>query len=228
MWVIPVGARTIQNGKRRAPRLTAQDLLVRPAIVLGRHMEPVPVRRAVGKICTATRSTKVIRHIDHDLVPLVHHQGRTEEIPVVAQRGCLFARDELSRSGLHDQIVGYLPIDHIAVHGRRDGKIPYLPGARLSLRRGRSRSATCGGQDEDEHHMKSEGFHLTSPTLNELRVMTPRIEVYPGFPVSAGLRFRGRPKRDGDIIIWSFDGGQILVSPIEDAIPVVGHPSCAF
>jgi hypothetical protein len=50
----------------------------------------------------------------------------------------------------------------------------------------------------------------------------------PGFPISAGLRFRGQAKRDGDIRRWSFDGGQSVVSPTEDAIPVVSHPSCAF
>ena len=38
----------------------------------------------------------------------------------------------------------------------------------------------------------------------------------PGLPISAGLRFRGQPNREGDIISWSFDGGQSLVSPTED------------
>ena len=38
----------------------------------------------------------------------------------------------------------------------------------------------------------------------------------PGFPISAGLRFRVKPKQEGDSISWSFDGGQSLASPTED------------
>ena len=46
------------------------------------------------------------------------------------------------------------------------------------------------------------------------------VDCWPGFPTSAGLRLRGQPKRDGDIVNWSFDADQSLIGTNVDNLPV--------